>query len=230
MAKRYDITGVGSSIELGKQGLTLADSGGSLSVNGDNVSSQQESALSLSTGSVGSVSLTINADPTKFDLSITDAVFIDHTYGSATPITSIGAQSFVGVSSPLTATQPSSFIGIDSTGTLQYNPEPFSEVQRRTIVQLGFIVHVDNINITSATAAPVIGEDNTQLLLDLTEAIGGINISGNEIEPNSSDLSIAKTAGKSFGRSISYESSPQSPNYIDSPLLNGGGTGATFFS
>ncbi len=226
MTKRYDLSGIGSSMELGKNGPLITDNNGSVEIDGNKLLGESESSPVFSSGTLGAISLTVNVDPTKFDVSIDNAVFVDHTYGSATPLTYTGAQSFTAVTSPLIGSENSTFVGINSSGTLVYKNVQYTPVERRTIVYIGVLVHTDNVNISSAITTPTQAQDNDQLLIDLVDVIGAVNVSGNSFEPVDTSLALKKTAGSSFGRSVGYESTPSSPNIDASPEISP----LTFFS
>lgn len=178
-----------------------------------------------STGVIAGGLLTINADPTKFDISDGSGIIFNTTTLIATSVswTGLTAQSFVYVGDE-------SFISIDSSGLMKSSPTLPTNTQIRDNIFLGQIVHLDQINIVVTIDEQMTLLSASNQIRDFMRAIGQLNISGNICSSNLL-LTIAKSAGTilsfggNFGTDINNPHLPTSPA-IDTNI--GGGSPNVF--
>lgn len=99
-------------------------------------------------------------------------------------------------------TSPSSYIALDINKNVIQSAIPFDNADRRTFCLVGNVVHsnLTNINVVNEIKAPIIAPTNQ--LHDLIKAVGFLNLEGNLISPNGSNLSLNKSAGKIWGLGI----------------------------
>ena len=99
-------------------------------------------------------------------------------------------------------TSPSSYIALDINKNVIQSAIPFDNADRRTLCLVGNVVHsnLTNINVVNEIKAPIIAPTNQ--LHDLIKAVGFLNLEGNLISPNGSNLSLNKSAGKIWGLGI----------------------------
>jgi len=174
------------------------------------------------TGLISFGELSINVDPTKFDISA--GVGVHNEWDAATPLVEpIIKQVDFGPYTALTVTNmaisPVTYVGIDFNSiteaiTVVQQSSPFTNEQRRGIISLGVLVHSNNttIEVVNNIAAPIAGVVNQ--LHDFMQAIGSLNTSGNVIVPNGANLNIDKTAGTIFKLGINYLDNYEDPHAL----------------
>ena len=183
------------------------------------------SILAKATGNTGIISggaLTINADPTKFNLAEGKGFIIDHsTYPSTVTLIEWAEQLAVVVTN--LATSFATDIAINISGAI-VQQNSFTNTELRSLILLGGLDHSNQTNIirTFEVQVPSIGVGSS--LKELSKAIGDINISGNVFAPNGANLKINKSVGTAFKFGSSNTSTPNDPHTKDQPLL----TQATF--
>lgn len=158
--------------------------------------------------------LTINADPTKFDISAgvfyivdnyTDPlnpVYIKYEYAGAT-----------GIAPTYAGTQLTSYICFDTTGALvQLSSLPSSGEDLRDYLLLGVTVHPSTtiVSVSNSVNTTYAGLGTT--VTELGQAVGRIT-SGNIYSAASNDLTIKKSAGMTFGVASNFKTDKKNPNY-----------------
>ena len=156
--------------------------------------------------------LSINADPTKFDISDGFGYVLDLVSDPENPTrTLVSWESETAISVPNLLTSNLSFIGIDINGDVVQQTGQFTEAQHRSIIILGVLTHTGAVVTTT-------GDDSTPLdgyLSDsLARAIGNINREGNGYMPAASDLTISHEAGLSFFPNINRGINPLDPDNL----------------
>lgn len=173
-------------------------------------------SLFESTGVLLGGALTINGtDNTKFDMASGLYGFVDYTVTPATPTRSLLTKAAV-TSQTVTnlATAIATYIGVDSAGVIQQSTTPFTNTQRRTICQVGVLVHSNHVNLNAIndTAAPA--RHGIAQVHDLMNALGPMNILGNTVSANGANLSINKTSGQVFKVGSTFQATPLNPHLI----------------
>lgn len=165
----------------------------------------------------------INTDPTKYDIEDGRGIIIDaFTDPKNTTFDTLSWAGFAGLS-PTLAFNQVIYVAIENDGfgnaqILEQNT-PFENEQRRDLLEIGrYFVNASGTILTDAqdiSMARGVG----YLALDMATALGVINRRGNEfIAANNTDLSIKKTEGQSFKKSVNYVNNIKCPNCKVSPV------------
>lgn len=167
-----------------------------------------------STGLITGGQLSINTDPTKFDVAagsgwIIDnyttpenpkSVYVKWSSSSANLVTNI-------------ATDNITYISIDVTGNIIQRVGGFSQALKRQEILLGAVVHPSNIIISSVANRPILTYGIGLSTDDIANAIGpSINLSGNVITAGGNNLRISKSAGVTFALGSNYNTDTSNPN------------------
>lgn len=173
-----------------------------------------------STGVLVGGLITINADPTKFDVSDGNGTIFDTTTMTATKVSWSGltAQSTVYVGDE-------TFISLDSTGSVVYSASLPTNSGVRDNIYLGQIVHLDQINILATLGEQMTLLSSTNQIRDFMQAVGQLKVSGNLCNSNSL-LTVAKSAGELLKFGGNYGVDKDNPHLPTSGALdtNAGGT------
>lgn len=172
--------------------------------------------------------LSINADPTKFDISSGTLRFLNNYSNPLSPTyTEITYAGSTGNTVTNLATQDATYVSIDVSSVLYQSATKISGATTRTQVLLGALVHTNRTSITSADSnTEVVGFDIPNVISDISLAIGPIS-SGNEYSGNATNpLRINKAAGTFTQTGINWKNSKQNPNIITAPQS----LGATFLA
>jgi hypothetical protein len=181
-----------------------------------------------STGLLEGAELTINADTTKFDLAAGKIVFstITGTDGRSTPV--VQTASFPAKTAQVVTNLASSivtWIGLQYLSavdvTIIQQVTPFTEAQRRTIVEIGVLVHSNLTVINATNNFPNHVNNVHSSFIDLIKALGGtVNMEGNVYNHNGASLNLTKTAGKIFKLGANLSSSYVNPNTLSLASAN----------
>jgi hypothetical protein len=172
----------------------------------------------IATGVIDGAILSINADPTKFDLSQQFLSFSDYSGGSNLPVVkyvtcaALTAQTVTNI-----AVADTSYISITPACAVVQSTTFPTQIQRRTNAFIGRLAHLNHATVTIAATIPDFVVDTNSQLYDLFDAMGAFNISGNIISPNGANMSFNKSAGVTFRRSVGYPTNKQNPNTINIP-------------
>jgi len=158
--------------------------------------------INLPTGFLQGLQLSINADPTKFNIAAGYYVVTDFTNLTQPVVKIINYAGATGLTPAYLATSNSTYIALDINGAVVSSASPFTDAQRRTLVIVGNVVHSNNttINVTNEIKAPIVAVGNQ--LHDFMKAIGFLNESGNVYSANGANLQINKSVGDIFGMGI----------------------------
>jgi len=177
-----------------------------------------DSIMSTSWLSGGDIS--INVDPSKFDISAGTGVYVDHFSNplkTRKHLVTFGP--FVGVSLTNILTQPFTRIMIDKDGQI-VQLFTVSRENIRDYFALGEVQHNDNATIlafSQFTNIPAVGLGAS--LYDLASVIGDINIFGNVFSPNGTNLSLNKSVGEVFTLWFAAKNNVKDPSKISHPAL-----------
>lgn len=158
--------------------------------------------LNLPTGFLQGLQLSINADPTKFNIAAGTYVVTDFTNLTQPVVKIINYAGSIGLTPAYLATANSTYIALDKNQNVISSASPFTDAQRRTLAIIGNVVHSNrtNINIVNEIKAPIVAVGNQ--LHDFMKAIGFLNESGNVYSANGANLQINKSVGNIFGMGI----------------------------
>ncbi len=174
--------------------LWPGSSSGAGIVGGGAVTAQSVTANS-STGVISGGEVTVNADPTKFDLAAGTGVIVDWTDRDAPRRTPVAWAEQLAVTPVGLTTHIFTTLTIDSTGTLVQRAEAvLTPEQFRAEIVLQAPVHEGLTTITSITQNNVPAFQNATSAHDYIRIIGSLN-SGNGYVANGSNLAVDKVAG-----------------------------------
>ncbi len=182
--------------------------------------------LGISTGWLSGGEITINADPTKFDVAAgtgvvvtstdpTNITYSKITWSAATALTPIGL-----------ATQATSFVRVldagGGVGTIEQSEDYPVNGVLRSKVNLGGMSHADNVNVDAVSDfTSAVPFNIAPALTDFINAMGVINVSGNAMSGSgNANLKFEISAGRIFFLGIATKTQPDNENHIDSLLEN----------
>jgi hypothetical protein len=174
-------------------------------------------ALFESTGVINGGALTINAgNNARFDMA---QAVIGYTDWSVTPTQPTRVLLTVGPFTAQVVTNIASanatYVGIQMPGgTIVQQTSPFSNAQRRTIAQIGVLVHSNNINLNAINDQAATIRSGVNQIGDLMAAIGPLNLTGNIYSANGANLNINKSAGSIFKMGSNFQASSLDPHVV----------------
>lgn len=201
------IQGIHSITPSGATQTVIIDASGEL---GSAISSGAEGSTGVLAGGL----ITINADPTLFDISDGSGIIFNTTTLTATAVTwtNLTGQS-------TTYVGDETFISVDSTGSLVFSVSLPTNSATRDNIYLGQIVHLDQINIVATLDEQVTLLSHTNQIRDFMQAIGELNIDGNVMSSNNL-LTITKTAGRILKFGANYINDINDPHLPISAALD----------
>ena len=169
------------------------------------------------TGIISGGALSINADPTKFDVSAGKGFIIDHSVSPPTT-TIVEWTAFTAQVVTNLATSFATDIAINSSGAI-VQQNSFTNTELRGLIQLGGLDHSNQTNIIRTFEIQVPSEAVGSSLKELSKAIGDINISGNIFSANGANLKLNKSAGTAFKFGSNNVTAPNDPHTSSQALL-----------
>lgn len=166
------------------------------------------------TGLFNGGEMSINAlDATKIDIAAGLGVVVDNYTNPEIPnVIHITWPDLVGVDVEFLASDFGSSIAIDRTGQITQFPASGGDIDKRDNVFLGILGHSNLTTVTSIASAPTPGYDQTHMLIDLADALGLVNKSGNIYSANGTNLKINKSAGQVYAVGYNHANSAKQPN------------------
>ena len=181
----------------------------------------------LGTGLTDGGNVTINTDTSKFDIAAGRGWVIDNFTDPTNPTTTkVVWSAFTAETITNLATQNVTNIAINSAGAIVQSGGDFTEVEKRDYIVLGTVSHVNRTAIDSANTVPILARGVPSLLGDLVESLGPLTLDGFNLAPGGANLTLDRSAGKSFRQGGSYSLSEKSPNIH----TRGAATGVSWFS
>jgi len=175
------------------------------------------SKTTANTGIISGGLLTINTDPTKFDISAGSGYIIDHSV-SPPLVTIVEWSAFTAQTVTNLATSFATDIAIDSAGAI-VQQNSFTNTELRSVILLGGLDHANQTSIGNTFEIQVPSTAIGSSLKELSKAIGDINISGNVFSANGANLKINKSSGTAFKFGANNVSSPTDPHITTQALL-----------
>jgi len=171
----------------------------------------------LSTGILDGGIISINVDPTKFNISSGSGLIIDNTTAGLYPTrTTVTWGNFTAQTTPFLATEDITFIAIDTAGNLVKQSSDFTATQARQYIVIGWVQHIDRTTIDNYLTEPYFAADTSVQLQTFWEGLGAFNIEGNNYTPNDANLYLDRSAGKTFDNGINYSVDKKHPNVYES--------------
>lgn len=178
----------------------------------------------LSTGLIKNGAITINGDPTKFNITAGIGI-ISNFDDPANPIsTIINFPAFTGITPTYLTTGNITYIAINSTPAVVMQATPFTAIQRRDLIELGAVIHsnLTTINVINNLSSPT--NASTNQLHDFMDFVGALNLSGNVYTANGANLQLNKSAGIIGKRGVNFINNWKDPHR----LSQAGETALTF--
>lgn len=174
----------------------------------------------LSTGVISGGVISINdASSALFDISAGTGMVID----ASQVATIVSWDDLVGLST--TYTDVLTWVSIDISGSPIYSAIQPTNIETRTKIFLGVLVHVDQLVINAVNNEQIILTHPTNSMRDLFKAVGFINISGNVLSWNGNFLKFAKSEGIMFGFGLNYATNSSDPHSRTIPAIDTSGNG-----
>jgi hypothetical protein len=174
----------------------------------------------LSTGVISGGAISINdASSALFDISAGTGMVID----ASQVATIVSWDDLVGLST--TYTDVLTWVSIDISGSPIYSAIQPTNIETRTKIFLGVLVHVDQLVINAVNNEQLILTHPTNGMRDLFKAVGFINISGNVLSWNGNFLKFAKSEGIMFGFGLNCTTNSSDPHSRTIPAIDTSGNG-----
>lgn len=178
----------------------------------------------LSTGLIKNGLITINADPTKYNISAGIGIISNFDDPQNPVSTLVNFSTITGHTPAYLNTGNITYIAINSSGAIVESASQFTTTQRRDLIILGAVIHsnLTSINVVNNIAAPSNAIGNQ--LHDFMEAIGALNLTGNKYTAAGANLQLNKSAGTIFKFGVNFATDWKNPHQ----LAQGAGTSLTF--
>ena len=161
--------------------------------------------------------LSINSDPTKFNIKAGEALIVDNHTDPDNPTTvTVGWLDQYGLDAPLLLTDPTSYLYVDDAGIFHFKNDILSPGERRFFANIGWLDHPDNTIITGCKIQPDTGTDLASQLNDFLLTNGAFVIYGVEYKPLTA-LQVERTDGQIFNANANYFEDKTSPHTL--PVL-----------
>ena len=178
----------------------------------DDMDMFQTNSITMMTGVVEGGVLSTGAGSTQFSISDGFGFIVDYYTNPAVP--SFKKITWTG----LTNIEVTVFSGnvsriyIDAAGAVQQQATNYTDAQRRDILTIGGAATTDGVNVTNINQSQELALGIGHTVYDLINALGDLNLSGNDFSAASTDMTIQKSAGTTFGRMTNYDNSNKTPN------------------
>ena len=174
----------------------------------------------MGTGLVTGGVMSINADPTKFDITAGSGYIVDNHTDPAVPVvTKVTWGAFTAVVAPWLATDLVQNIAINAAGAVVQQLAAFTIAETRDYIIIGRLA--GNLSaITFATTAPRVLFNVALDADDLAASLGQVNIGGgNVFSANGANLNVNKSSGEVYRTGANYSADRKSPNIVPSAAL-----------
>ena len=167
----------------------------------------------LSSGLISGGVLTVNTNPSKFDVASGDGVIVDNWTDPNNPVVyDVTWSDFTAQTLTYLATNTFTHIYIDKTGTI-YQSNVFTDSElRRDYIHLGRISHTNNTTIGAITNTPDLYVSPINQLRDLEEALGALG-KGNAVTANGANLNIDVSSGSMYLNGVNNSLDPKTPSF-----------------
>jgi len=161
--------------------------------------------------------LSVNADPTKYDIVAGEGYVSNTLSGTVSKVTWATATA---QTTPYLLTAVATYVLKDNTGATVLQTTAPTPQQYRTHIYLGKLAHTTFTTILFAVSEPSRMFNVSGDLHDLVSSFGSINRSGNTISPNGANLQINVSAGETLREGANYLTNRNSPNITTEPAVN----------
>ncbi len=172
------------------------------------------------TGIISGGELSINTDPTKFNMEGWAGAFVNNYTDPTGPLSqkvSYSNEEAVVVTNLATANV--TYLGLASNGDIVQSVTPISSQDQRDIIVLGYIVHESRTQIDGIHNATRWVRDSMLSFFDFMNIMGPVTRSGNVFSANGANLKINKTAGETYNNGRNYAVNKKQVNIVNDPIL-----------
>lgn len=175
----------------------------------------------LSTGLLKNGLISINADPTKFNISAGIGIISNFDDPENPTSAIVNFPAFTGITPTYLLTGNITYIAINSMPAIVMQATPFTAIQRRDLIELGAVIHsnLTNINVVNNISAPSNAIGNQ--LHDFIEAVGALNLTGNKYSANGANLLLDKSAGSIFKMGVNFAVDWKNPHQLSQSAVTG---------
>jgi len=173
---------------------------------------------SLSTGLIKNGAISINADPTKYNISAGIGVITNYDNPEIPTCTIVNFAATTGKTPTYLTSGNITYVAINSSGVIVEQATQFTTSQRRDLIILGAVIHsnLTTINVVNNISAPT--NSDTNQLHDLMSYIGALNLTGNKYTANGANMSLDKSAGSIFKAGANFATDWKRPHELDQAL------------
>jgi len=166
----------------------------------------------LSNGVKTGMVLSINTDPTLFNISPGVGLTVDNSDPLNPVLTPVSFPGMEAVALPYISLVNATYVGVDSTGAVVQQTTDFTDIQRRSLIILGAIIHSNRVIANVVNNLPDVSLSAASQVNDLMAGLRNFNISGNIFSAHGADLFINKNAGYLFKKGSNFRSNKHSPH------------------
>jgi len=172
----------------------------------------------LSTGLIKNGAISINVDPTKYNISAGVGVITNYDNPEIPTCTVVNFPAVTGKTPTYLTTGLITYVAVNSSGVIVEQATQFTTSQRRDLIILGAVIHsnLTTINVVNNISAPTNADTNQ--LHDLMTYIGALNLTGNKYTANGANLSLDKSAGSIFKAGVNFATDWKKPHELEQSL------------
>lgn len=183
-------------------------------INWRNIADFQKEKAYLSTGLLKNGAISINADPTKNDISAGIGIISNFDDPENPTSVIVNFPAIIGHTPAYLTMGSITYQAINSSGALVESATPFTNIQKRDLIILGAVIHsnLSTINAVNNISAPSNAVGNQ--LHDFIEAVGALNLTGNKYTSNGANLQLNKSAGTIFKLGVNFANDWKNPHVL----------------
>ena len=163
--------------------------------------------------------ISVNADPTKWDLASGSGYITNSLTGVVTPVSWVSQSA---LTTPYLASSVATYVLINSSGSVVMQNSAPTQQQYRTHIYLGKLAHTTFTTILFAVSEPSRMFDVSGQVSDLNRFLGSGNVDGNVITYNGANLNINASAGMTYRAGANYATDRNSPSITTEPAFTAG--------
>lgn len=167
----------------------------------------------LGSGILKGLSISINTDTTKFDISSGVGLISDSTSNEEEPILkTVYFAGAVAVTPTYLTTHNVTYVGVSFDGTVYQSSSPLTATERRTYISLGAVIHSNRTIVNAVNNLPDVVLNSHNQFYDFLCALGNFNVSGNVFSANGANLYLNKSEGYIFKKGVNFENDNKNPH------------------
>jgi len=172
----------------------------------------------LSTGLIKNGMISINGDPTKFNITAGIGIISNFDNPEIPVSTIVNFGPFTGITPTYLTSGNITYLAVNSSGVLIQQATEFTTSQRRDLILLGAVIHsnLTTINVVNNISAPTNADTNQ--LHDLMTYVGPLNLDGNKYAANGANLALNKSAGTIFKYGVNFATDWKKPHELSQAL------------